>query len=253
MRYSDSKKPVSECQKRGFSIDLNTHDEEPVPFEDQKKKKQIPFSNILTFSCDKASVMTGKYDSFKIKLQKHCRSLIMPIKFDYYKKPTDSGRYLNFYSNHPLDHKRDVIIGLLDRIILLLHPEFHNKNIETMINTLLNNDYPLDLIFITINKRIKSLSRGKNLYKNNVQDFDNSINKTASLSSLHVVAQHQVNFDHKFNWDDIVILDTEPFFNKRLTSEMIFIKKQTHSINKQNDTEKLPESYFPLLKISSFT
>ncbi|KYN19992.1 hypothetical protein ALC57_07763 [Trachymyrmex cornetzi] len=225
------------------------------------------------------------------------------IKIDYYKKPTDFGRYLTFYSNHPLDHKRGVIIGLLDRIILLSHPEFHNKNIETMINTLLNNGYPLDLIFITINKRIKSLSR-KNLYKNfkiaykpmnklnsiiktgkdkfNKMELCNVVykinclscessyvgqtkrkvrtrvkehksNTTSSISLHSVVAQHQVNFNHKFNWDDIEILDTEPFFNKRLTSEMIFIKKQIHSINKQNDTEKLPESYFPLLKISSFT
>ncbi|KYN14480.1 hypothetical protein ALC57_13316 [Trachymyrmex cornetzi] len=40
-------------------------------------EKQIPFSNILALSCDNASVMTGKYESFKIKLQKHCKSLIM--------------------------------------------------------------------------------------------------------------------------------------------------------------------------------
>ncbi|KYN28022.1 hypothetical protein ALC57_02571, partial [Trachymyrmex cornetzi] len=39
-------------------------------------KKQISFSNILALSCDNTSVMTGKYESFKIKLQKHCKSLI---------------------------------------------------------------------------------------------------------------------------------------------------------------------------------
>ncbi|KYN29560.1 hypothetical protein ALC57_00985, partial [Trachymyrmex cornetzi] len=39
-------------------------------------KKQIPFSNILALSCDNASVMTGKYESLKIKLQKHRKSLI---------------------------------------------------------------------------------------------------------------------------------------------------------------------------------
>ncbi|KYN10445.1 hypothetical protein ALC57_17419 [Trachymyrmex cornetzi] len=196
MRHSNSKKHVSECQKRGFSVDLNTHDDERLPFEDRKEiaeikftaliaEKNIPFetaesilsffqdlgedpeglksmrmnrnktpkviknvlcvheqerlveklqnnkfsifvdetsdltngkwmtflvryvdpqtlntellelihldasdcsaeklftnftfSNILALSCDNASVMTGKYESFKIKLQKHCKRLI---------------------------------------------------------------------------------------------------------------------------------------------------------------------------------
>ncbi|KYN30037.1 hypothetical protein ALC57_00480, partial [Trachymyrmex cornetzi] len=46
-------------------------------------------------------------------------------------------------------------------------------------------------------------------------------------SNLHtVVAEHQVQFDHNFDWDNVKVLDIEPFFHKRLTSEMIFIKKQ---------------------------
>ncbi|KYN22626.1 hypothetical protein ALC57_04972, partial [Trachymyrmex cornetzi] len=47
MRHSDSKKHVSECQKRGFSVDLNTHDEEPVPFEDRKKIARIKFAALI--------------------------------------------------------------------------------------------------------------------------------------------------------------------------------------------------------------
>ena len=39
------------------------------------------------------------------------------------------------------------------------------------------------------------------------------------------------------------ILDVEPSYNKRLISEMIHIKKQRQGINKQNDTESLPEPY----------
>ncbi|KYN17826.1 hypothetical protein ALC57_09864 [Trachymyrmex cornetzi] len=86
IRHSDSKKRISKCQKRGFSVDFNTNDEEPVPFGDRKKIveikfatliAQIPFSNVLALSYDNASVITGKYESLKIKLQKHCKSLIM--------------------------------------------------------------------------------------------------------------------------------------------------------------------------------
>jgi len=45
-------------------------------FRDEMCKKKIPFENILALSCDNASVMTGKYESFKTKLQKYCKNLI---------------------------------------------------------------------------------------------------------------------------------------------------------------------------------
>ena len=59
------------------------------------------------------------------------------VIFDIYKKPTNSGRYLNFFSNHPIEHKKGVVIGLLDRILFLSHPKFHNINISSLIITLL--------------------------------------------------------------------------------------------------------------------
>jgi len=49
------------------------------------------------------------------------------VIFDIYKKPTSSGRYLNFHSQHPITHKKGVIFGMVDKIILLSHPCFHQK------------------------------------------------------------------------------------------------------------------------------
>ncbi|KAG5324482.1 NU5M oxidoreductase, partial [Acromyrmex heyeri] len=72
-------------------------------------------------------------------------------------KPINSGRYLNYFSNHPLAHKRGVIIGQLDRILFLSHPKFHEKNISELIHMLLSNGYPLKFIFSTIKNRIKTL------------------------------------------------------------------------------------------------
>ncbi|XP_011882563.1 PREDICTED: uncharacterized protein LOC105570172 [Vollenhovia emeryi] len=40
------------------------------------------------------------------------------IEFDWYHKPTFSGRYLNFASSHPLCHKKGTIKCLTDRAIL---------------------------------------------------------------------------------------------------------------------------------------
>ena len=44
---------------------------------------------------------------------------------DWYRKPTFSGRFLNFYSNHPIAQKRGTIFSLVDRTILLSDFRFY--------------------------------------------------------------------------------------------------------------------------------
>jgi len=58
---------------------------------------------------------------------------------------------------HPFCHKKGIIYNFIDRSVLLSHPKFLEKNISLVINILLNNGYPLDLIFSTINQRLKHL------------------------------------------------------------------------------------------------
>jgi len=87
------------------------------------------------------------------------------IKFDWYHKPTYSGRYLNYWSQHPMSQKRGTILSLVDRAFLLSHPEFHQKNLEFVIKnlSLINNDYPLNVIFKVMTDRVKSLINRKTL------------------------------------------------------------------------------------------
>ncbi|XP_029673125.1 uncharacterized protein LOC115241501 [Formica exsecta] len=89
---------------------------------------------------------------------------------DWFHKPTFSGRYLNFLSQHPTCQKRGTIIGLVDRAFLLSHPQFHQKNFDFIIKILLDNNYPLDFIFQTIFNRLKFLisSRGLSIDEENV-------------------------------------------------------------------------------------
>lgn len=98
--------------------------------------------------------------------------------FDWYHKPTYSGRYLNFLSIHPDCQKRGTICSLLDRAFTLSHPKFHQKNIILIINTLNNNGYPLKFIFDTINQRLPYLIHKSNNTKNNL---DTVINSTSDL------------------------------------------------------------------------
>jgi len=78
------------------------------------------------------------------------------IYIDWYHKKTFSGRMLSYYSNHSKAHKTGTIFSLIDRALLLSHPIYHQKNIELVIRILLDNAYPLQLIFNTINRRINN-------------------------------------------------------------------------------------------------
>jgi len=73
------------------------------------------------------------------------------------KKPTFSGRILNLLSQHPISQKKGVLISMIDRAFLLSHPKYQEKNLEFIIETFINNDYPLKFIFDTINMRLKSI------------------------------------------------------------------------------------------------
>ncbi|KYN39596.1 hypothetical protein ALC56_06090 [Trachymyrmex septentrionalis] len=78
------------------------------------------------------------------------------IMFNRFQKSTCSGRFLNFHSHYPLCHKRrrDVITCSIDRILLLSHPKFHERNLIDAVHTFLENGYPLYFIFATVNNRL---------------------------------------------------------------------------------------------------
>jgi len=74
--------------------------------------------------------------------------------FDWFQKPTFSGRFLNYYSHHLFTQKRGTMYSLIDRVFRLSHPKFHNNNLDHIIKILLDNGYPLDLIFTAIQRRL---------------------------------------------------------------------------------------------------
>ncbi|KYQ47791.1 hypothetical protein ALC60_13177, partial [Trachymyrmex zeteki] len=253
------------------------------------------------------------------------------IEFDWYHKPTFSGRYLNFWSQHPVSQKIGTVAGLVDRVVLLSNPKFHFSNFVFIIEVLLGNDYPLDFIFENISNRLKNVimaSNRKNVVRENSVDvvqpswftvpfvrgitekFNRlrsdhmrvsfySINKLREFirvqkdplprnnrsnvvykisckncdasyvgqtcrqlktritehknhirwntSTRNVITEHRLQEGHEFDWDNVAILDEEPHYRKRLTSEMIFIRKQTHGLNMQTDMEGLPKAYLPII------
>ena len=77
---------------------------------------------------------------------------------NWYRKPTFSGRYLNFNSHHPLNNKIAIIYGLVDRAIKLSHKSFQKQNILFIKQVLKQKNYPQHLIDLHIKKRLKKIS-----------------------------------------------------------------------------------------------
>ena len=80
-----------------------------------------------------------------------------------YRKPTHSGRYLNFKSDHPMQHKRAVVDTLFHRAkTLITDPNEAKKEIQLIKSQLRQNSYPIAFL----NKRKKK----KNLDNNQSQN-----------------------------------------------------------------------------------
>jgi len=56
---------------------------------------------------------------------------------NWFRKPTFSDRYINFYSNHPYQYKLNTITNLVDHTILLSDERFHSINLEIVKSILL--------------------------------------------------------------------------------------------------------------------
>jgi len=68
-----------------------------------------------------------------------------------------------------------------------------------------------------------------------------------STGSPSVISCHRLEHKHDFDWDKVEILDMEPHYRKRIVSEMIYIKKQPHELNKYSNMDLLSYNYLPIL------
>jgi len=76
---------------------------------------------------------------------------------NWFRKPTFSGRYINFYSNHPYQYKLNTVTNLVDHAILLFDERFHATNLEIVKSILLNNGYPTCVVKKQIKERYKMI------------------------------------------------------------------------------------------------
>lgn len=96
------------------------------------------------------------------------------IKIDWYQKPTACNRTLNFYSEHPINQKRAVAYGMFHRVLSLVDDEFKKKSTDRIINILLENSYPIDLIK-------KQLRKFNSIEKTPTDSFQNTNDNTERI------------------------------------------------------------------------
>lgn len=83
------------------------------------------------------------------------------------------------------------------------------------------------------------------LLKTRIAEHRNHIRQNTTQHS--VITDHRLS-GHEFAWNNVEILDEERIYGKRLMSEMIFIRRQTNSLNLQSDTENLHHAYLTLVE-----
>lgn len=86
----------------------------------------------------------------------------------------------------------------------------------------------------------------KRQLRTRINEHRSDIKKKSGSPS--VISDHRITCDHEFDWNGVKILDNEPSYNKRLVSEMVYIKTQSSGLNKQSDTETLSDAYLPILQ-----
>jgi len=94
--------------------------------------------------------------------------MINLLLIGFTRKPSLGDTY--HYFSHPLCHDIGSIYSLVDKALLLSHSLFHKKNLELVINLLLDNGFSLNIIFNKINIRLKKLFNSKLKARINTQE-----------------------------------------------------------------------------------
>lgn len=136
------------------------------------------------------------------------------ISTDWHRKPTASGRTLNYLSNHPIHQKKNVVTNLLHKVQKLSSEKFFDKNVNIIKRILMNNNYPSYFI----NRIIKNYLM--NNKKTSVSNHNSIIIKTDKQETKYLKFQFIPQLSNKL----------EILFKNFTTNEKIIFYK-TKTIN----------------------
>ncbi|RLU19060.1 hypothetical protein DMN91_009418 [Ooceraea biroi] len=92
---------------------------------------------------------------------------------NWYRKPSFTGRYINYFASNPVEHKISIVTGLIDRAVLLSDSRFHDENVKIVKKVLRENCYPSEFIEKYVHKRLKTFKHRRGIDKEEVNDNNN--------------------------------------------------------------------------------
>lgn len=102
--------------------------------------------------------------------------------FDWYKKPTSSGRLINYNSKQPKQMIINTAKNFISRVLDISNIVFRQKNIKVIMDTLISNSFPQNLIRTLLNQYFNPMLR-TNLVTNAQQFSYKSILYIQNLSN----------------------------------------------------------------------
>lgn len=127
------------------------------------------------------------------------------IVFNWYTKPTWSGRMMNFHSTQPLQQKINTANNLIKKVLTISDKRFHKDNLTKITDVLTKNGYPHYLIKNLLHKT--QHQKQQTLQTSNVQSGNSkryySISYIPNLTNNKILQQtinnNNVTFAHKTN------------------------------------------------------
>lgn len=151
------------------------------------------------------------------------------IQTKFFQKPISSGRYVNYFSNQPLTHKKNVVSALADRAIQLTSAIFRPEIINKIKNVLIENNYPvtfIDSIFKGRLHKYYNKSKFKNKNEKNEKCKYIPLPYVNQLSERldKILAPYNFKIAHK-NYNNLK-------FTSSYIKDKVPVSKQTHIVYK---------------------
>jgi len=94
------------------------------------------------------------------------------LGFSIYRKPTNTDKYLDFKSHHPICHKLSVVDSLVNRALKICDDDKIDQELAHVIEVLHSNNYPKNLILQRINRMRERINNSSTVSNNNLNNSD---------------------------------------------------------------------------------
>lgn len=156
------------------------------------------------------------------------------LHFDWYTKPTSSGRILNYFSDQPTHHKINTAKNLINKITTISDEQFINNNFIKIRDILTNNNYPIKLTNKIINNAKSKINdiTVKNQNNNSSQNKETNVRYmripyikklTANKHIKKIISNDEIIFAHRpVSTLNTIFTKTKTPINKEQQSNIVY-------------------------------